>query len=151
MTVRQADHSRLPIFAQFRGQHIYPSLITKARWENLLLILLGHYWQCRRAGNRRATVLCDHDYIILALYRVTFPKLTAAEINAFLFHTNFGNLNFRFYSPSQISKCKNRIGLTRKRGGTTAFQALLPVNRRKRFCIGTSPTCSTLPTFDGAT
>jgi hypothetical protein len=36
---------------------------------------------CRRTGNDRATVLRDQDLLLLALYRITFPKATAAEIN----------------------------------------------------------------------
>ena len=82
----------------------------------------------------RATVLRDHDQILLSLYRVAFPKATAAEINAFLYRCNYGSLIFRFYSSSQISECKKRIGFTRKRGSMTTYQALLPRNVRKRWC-----------------
>ena len=84
-------------------------------------------------GNRRAVVLRDHDLILLSLYRVAFPKASAAEINAFLYRANFGSLTFRFYSPSQISLAEKRLGLTRKVGSTTAYQALLPRNKRKRW------------------
>ena len=71
---------------------------------------------------------------MLALYRVIFPKASAAEINAFLFRVNYGDPFFRFYTNSQITYAEQRIGLTRKRGSTTAFQAYLPINLRKR-CI----------------
>ena len=140
MAVRQAglNHEELQLFTPFRAQHDFPSLRSEGRWEERLAAL-GHYRQYRRTGNRRATVLRDHDCILLALYRVAFPKAMAAEINAFLYRANFGNLDFRFYSPSQISECEKRIGLTRKRGSTTAFQALLPVNRRKRWCYWNLP------------
>ena len=140
LAVRQAGITReqLQLFTQFRAQHEYPSLRSERRWEELLATL-GHYRQCRRTGNERATVLRDHDCILLALYRMAFPKAMAAEINAFLYRANFGNLDFRFYHPSQITKCEKRIGLTRKRGSTTAFQALLPVNRRKRWCYWNLP------------
>ena len=67
-------------------------------------------------------------------YRITFPKATSAEINAFLHHTNYGDLTFRFFSPSQISENETRIGLTRKRGSTTtAYQALLPRDKDNRW------------------
>jgi hypothetical protein len=39
--------------------------------------------------------------------------------------------NFHFYSPSQINRAGERIGLTRKKGSTTAYQALLPINKQK--------------------
>ncbi len=55
----------------------------------------------------------------------------AAEVNAFLYQANYGNIHFRFYSPSQITKAEIRIGLYRKKGSTTAYQALLPINRQK--------------------
>ena len=84
-------------------------------------------------------MLRDHDLILLALYRIAFPKATAAEINAFLYRANFGNVMFRFYSPSQISEAEKRIGLSRKKGSIIAFQALLPVNRLKRWCYWNLP------------
>ena len=106
---------------------------TKSRWEERL-VTLGHYRQCCRTRNRRVTVLCDHDCILLALYRVAFPKPMAVEINSFLYRANFGNLDFQFYALFQIIEYKNHIGLMSKRESTTAFQALLPVNWRKRWC-----------------
>ena len=84
--------------------------------------------------------LCSgHDLLLLALYRITFPKATAAEINAFLYRANYGSMTFRFYSPSQISETEKWIGLTRKKGSTTAYQALLPVNKHKRWAYWNLP------------
>ena len=85
--------------------------------------------------------LCSgHDLLLLALYRITFPKATAAEINAFLYRANYGSLTFRFYSPSQISETEKWIGLTRKKGSTTAaYQALLPFNKHKRWAYWNLP------------
>ena len=133
MAIRQMGESHNPIFNLLRIAHVYPSLQTEWRWFHLYN-QLGHYCQCRQTGNVRATVLRDHDQIFLSLYRVAFPKATAAEINAFLYRCNYGSLIFRFYSSSQISECKKRIGFTRKRGSTTAYQALLPQNVWKRWC-----------------
>ena len=95
MAVRQAglNHEELQLFTPFRAQRDFPSLRSEGRWEDCLAAL-GHYRQYRRTGNRRATVLRDHDCILLALYRVAFPKAMAAEINAFLYRANFGNLDF---------------------------------------------------------
>ena len=115
MHVRQTGQSRNPLIMQLRELHLYPSIMTERQWQNILT-RLGHYRPCRRTGNNRATVLQDHDQILLVLYRIAYPKCTAAEINAFLYRANYGSLTFRFYSPSQISKCEDRIGLTRKKG-----------------------------------
>ena len=133
MTVRAIGSSNDPLITHLRALRVFPSKRTERRWVNLVN-QLGHFRKCRHTGNDRATVLRDHDLILLALYRLAYPKATAAEINAFLFRANFGNLMFRFYDPSQISKAEKRIGLTRKVGSTTAYQAMLPINRQKRWC-----------------
>ena len=127
MEIRAQGHSNNPLITVMRAQHNYPSLLTENRWQELLNTL-GHYRQCRHTGNNRATVLRDHDQILHVLYRLAYPKATQAEINAFLYRANFGNVMFRFYCASQITECENRVGLTRKRGSTTAYQALLPRN-----------------------
>ena len=46
---------------------------------------------------------------------------------------------FRFYHPLQISTAESRIGLTRKVGSTTAYQAMLLVNCQKRWCYWNLP------------
>lgn len=45
----------------------------------------------------------------------------------------------RFFSPSQISKAEDRLGLSRKRGSTTAKQAGLPINVAKRWIFWNQP------------
>ena len=76
---------------------------------------------------------------MLAFYRVIFPKCSAAEINTFLLRVNFGDQFFRFYTLSQITYAEQRIGMTRKRGSTAAFQAYLPVNLQKRWAYWNLP------------
>ena len=138
MAIRAQGISHHPLIRSMRLMHLYPFLYTEDRWQQLFNNL-GHYRQCRRTGNRRATVLHDHDQILRALYRVAFPKATSAEINAFLYRANYGSLTFWFYAPSQISQCEKRIGLTRKVGSTTAYQALLLRNKRKRWAYWNLP------------
>ena len=48
-------------------------------------------------------------------------------------------MNFRFFSASQICEAEKIIGLTRKRGSTTAYQALRPINRQKRWMFWNLP------------
>ncbi|KAL7502124.1 hypothetical protein ACHAXN_000189, partial [Cyclotella atomus] len=90
---------------------------------------LGHFRPCRRTGNKPATALRDHNIVFLILYRIAYPKCSAAQINAYLYRVNYGDVLFRFYTKSQISKAERCIGLTRKRGSTTAYQAFLPINQ----------------------
>ena len=125
-----------PLLINLCQQYIYLSLVTEHRWQSLV-DSLGHYRKCRHTSNRGATVRCNHNLILLALYCVAFPKATAAEINAFFYRVNYGTFEFRFYSPSQITKCEQRLGLTRKVSSTTAYQALLPHNKRRYGIIGT--------------
>ena len=121
-----------PAIAQLREQHRFPSKATIRRWLHLHH-QFGHYRSCRRNGNVTASVLRGHNLVLLAFYRVIFPKATHAEINAFLFRANFGDPTFRFFSHSQISRAEKTLNLTTKRGSTTAYQALLPINIMKRW------------------
>ncbi len=71
--------------------------------------------------------------MLLALYRVAFPLATFAEINAFLYQANFGNIDFCFYSKLQIAEAESWIGLTKKRDSTTTYQVYLPINMIKQW------------------
>ena len=118
--------------ATLRLNRVYPSNFTELKW-NAIEATLGHLRPCRRTGNIFATRLRGTDLIHLALYRVAFPKATHAEINAYLYRVNFGNASFCFYSHSQISTAESRIGLTFKKGSTTAYQAFFPQNLDRRW------------------
>ena len=74
------------IFDQLRALHLFPSASTERR-HVVLHNNEGNIRPCKLTGNKRATVLRCHDLLLLALYRITFPKATAAEINAFLYCT----------------------------------------------------------------
>ena len=138
IAVNNAGVSNHPIFDQLRALRVFPSTNTERR-HVALQNTEGHIRPCRRTGNNRASALRDHDLLLLALYRITYPKATSAEINAFLYRANYGSLTFRFYSPSQISETETWIGLTRKKGSTTAYQALLPINKLKRWAFWNLP------------
>ncbi len=74
------------IFDQLRALHLFPSASTERR-HVVLHNNEGNIRPCKLTGNKRATVLLGHDLLLLALYRITFPKATSAEINAFLYCT----------------------------------------------------------------
>ena len=66
------------------------------------------------------------------LFRGAFPKATAAdEVAAFIFRNTLKH-NPRVFSPSQITYAEDSIGLTRKRGSTSAIQAFSPENIMRR-------------------
>ena len=102
-----------------RHNCLYPHPDTQRRWE-LLEQNLGHARSCRRSGNRFGSRLTGQDLILLAMYRCAYLKAIAAEINTFLYRANIGNPYFSLYSPSQIFKAEESIGMTRKKGSTTA-------------------------------
>jgi transposase len=120
------------LLTYLRERDIYPSPQTEARWRELD-DQLGHMRRCRRNGNSFATRLRGADLIFLALYRVVYPKAAISEINGFLYRQNYGDPSWRFYHPSQISKAESLIGLSRKAGSTTAYQAFLPINIQLRW------------------
>ena len=93
----------------------------------------GHTRSYIHTGNRRAErEIYGMNLFYVSLYRVGYPRATAAEINAFLFNMNRLDLNFRFFSASQISRAEKSIHLTTKRSSRTAYKALLPINVMRR-------------------
>ena len=121
----------LAMLALLRHEHVYPSSFSERRWIGLEQ-QLGHARPCKRTGNSDAEHLKGQDLVFLALYRVFYHKATIAEINAFLHRINIRNPFWHFYYPSQICRAEALIGLTRKKGSTTAHQADYPHNLRKR-------------------
>jgi hypothetical protein len=132
LAIHNSGNSNDLFVQNLKQQRLIPSLRSEYRYLTLNATR-GHVRACRRTGNNRATVLRGHDIFLLALYRIVFPKATAAEVNAFLYRANYGNLHFRFYSSAQITEAEKRIHLTRKKGSTTAYQALLPINIQKHW------------------
>jgi hypothetical protein len=143
LSIRDHQNELQPEVQEFiqilRENKLYPNIMTENRWA-ALRNNLGHFRPCRRSGNAFATALRGQDLIYLAIYRVAYPKATAAEVQAFLYRMNYGNINFRFYTASQISAAEALIGMTRKKGGSSvAWQAFLPANIRKRWIYWNLP------------
>jgi hypothetical protein len=67
----------------------------------------------KMTGNHDPTVLHGEDRVLLALYRLAFPRAPADESRAFLF--NYSS-RFRRYHRSQVSYCESDIGLSLKAG-----------------------------------
>ena len=130
--LNENDHNVRNMLSLLRGEHVYPSSMTERRWLELHE-RIGHVRPCRRSGNADAARMRGQDLVFLAMYRTFYPKAKIAEINAFLYRCNLRNPFWNFYHPSQISRAESLIGLTRKKGSTTAHQAYYPRNLRKRW------------------
>ena len=110
-----------------RNEYLWPCERTISRWVERQQ-QEGHYRRYRRTGNKRATVLCGRALFHLAYYRILFPKANQYEANAFVY-----NVTGRLYSPSQITRAEDMLGLSRKCASTTAYQASLPRNLQIRW------------------
>ena len=121
-------------------QRLYGSNRTIARHRRRNAVL-GHLRCFCRLGNKGSVVLRGMDSYMLAYWRLVWPKSTHAELNALLFQSQLarGVANPRFFSPSQISRAEDRLGISKKRGSTSAYQALLPRNLAKRWVYWNCP------------
>lgn len=126
---------RNPLIERFRGAGLWPQLRTERDHVHRRR-RLGHLRWYRRTGNFRGTVFCGRDLVNLAYFRILYPKGRASEANVFLW--NAGGRR-RFYHPSQITRAEDMIGLSRKRGSTTAEQAMLPRNVMLRWAFWNLP------------
>ena len=59
--------------------------------------------------------ILDKDSVLLALYRVSLPKITQAEISTFLAVMNGHDPMYEQYISGQITRAKNMLDLTRKK------------------------------------
>ena len=85
--------------------------------------------RCVKRGGAIATSLRGEEELLLVLCRLAWPKATADQISAYIARNSTSGW---IYSRVAITRCENRLGLTRKRGSTTAFQALTPFNQARR-------------------
>ena len=128
-------HTNDTVIQILREQKLWPSHRTTRRWDKRLQTL-GNLMNYPRTGNKRATVLRGVETFKLAWLMAVFPRINAAEINVFLYNSN-GQI--RFYSPSQIYRTQDRIGLSKKRSSTTVMQATLPINIQRRWSFWNLP------------
>ena len=135
--VSMMGQEQSPLFGALRAAKRHLSIRTIQRYKKRLREE-GNLAPYQHNGNRRARVLRGADLVLLAYYRTVFPKALLSEIAAFLWNAwgRFQNPPV-LYSLPDISKADFRLGLTRKKGSTTAYQAYLPRNilRRRAFWL----------------
>jgi hypothetical protein len=81
MHTRQQGQENNPVFNQLRGEYNHPSQENTRRWS-MRGQGVGHYRPYVMNGNRQSEVLVGELRFKLVMYRITFPKATAAELNA---------------------------------------------------------------------
>ena len=125
--IREHELEGNPIIREAQELRVFPSGRTQRRHRRRK-VRNGHLRRYEKQGNRRASALRGIDMYMLAYWRIIWPKATQAEINALLFLNQVARNepNPRFFHPSQITRAEDRLGLSNKKGSTTAYQALLP-------------------------
>ncbi len=113
--------------------NLYPSESTVNRWMERYHEY-GHVRSFRKTGNHRSQrEIKGRNMVLHALFRAFRPKATAAECIAMLYEMNRGQPGNRFHCPSNITRVEKQLCLTRKRGSTTAFEAMTPRNQQWRW------------------
>lgn len=106
-----------------------PSLSSLGRWKKRLI-------PYKSTGNKLHRKLTGQYAYALVLFRSTYPLCTADELRTFLLQAVAPPVLF---SRSEITYAEQQLNFSRKRGSTTANQALLPVNVIRRQCFWTLP------------
>ena len=133
------EFQRHPAIIELRQNRQHPSDRTIRRYVQRIEEY-GHLQHFRHTGNKRAEVLRGQDLLLLVIYNRKFPTADGHAKQAFLWNAwgRFQNPP-RFYCLSQISRAEQRVGLSRKKTSTTAFQAFRPHVIQRRIAFWTQP------------
>jgi len=126
-----------PDIAPLYRPGVTPHPRTVARWRHLYANT-GSFTGYERRGNKRPSSIVGRDKYLLLMFRSAFPRATAAEVAAFIFRNTL-NQNPRIFTPSQITKAEDTLGLTRKRSATVALQAFRQENIIDRWMFWNLP------------
>ena len=86
---------------------VFPSRTTIGRWQRELRATGGTRPRVVSRRGRKGTKLRGRNLVLLALYRVLYPKAMAAEINAALYRFNYGNPFFVSFLKAKYRKQKH--------------------------------------------
>ena len=104
------------VVSSLRSQKSFPSHRSVLRWVDHFE-QYGNFRPYRHSENKRASrEVLGKDLLLLALYRVSLPNATQAEVSEFLAVMNGHDPMYQPYSPSQITRAETMLNLTRKRG-----------------------------------
>ena len=119
-------------------QHIpsvTPSERSNRRWRQQLQTH-GTLQPFLPTGNDAAQVLRGHDEYLIAVYRRAYPKARADEVIAFVMNNSRVP---RQLNRASITRCEQRLHLSRKAASTSAVQSELPINVLKARLYATAP------------
>ena len=97
MDIRARGEENNPAIDHQRNNRRFPIGGTLDGWA-ARLAAEGHIVPHEMTGNNPATVLKGHPLLMLTIYRLMYPKATAAEINAFSWNSTLPGAQYRFYS-----------------------------------------------------
>jgi len=101
---------------------------------------IGMNVRMKHTGNSRKDGIHGFPVILLAAYRMYYPKATRYECIAFLWRSYGSTLTHpRVYSLNDVTEAENALGINRKKGSTTAHQAYTHRNLLKRDRFWTLP------------
>ena len=66
----------------------------------------GRHLVYRKCDNCFVTYPRETDLMLLELFSLFDSKCNITEIDGFVYRSNFGDLNFKFHSSSQISQAE---------------------------------------------
>jgi hypothetical protein len=118
------------IIAHNAGDNVAASVRSVQRWAQRIVPF-------QMTGNRGTVKIAGQDLFNLMMYRMIYPTVTADEMRCFLITSN--TVNPVVFSRKDIYVSENILDLTRKRGSSTAFQALTPFNILRRQIFWNSP------------
>jgi hypothetical protein len=126
------DHN----FRLFQIQLYNQNLPTKASVKSIKKWIAEGVEGKVPTGNRQTQQLTGEYQALLLRYREVYPRAQADEVRAYIAeHATVP----RIFSRGDISLVEKRIGLTRKKASTTAYQALTPRNIARRQLFWTRP------------
>jgi hypothetical protein len=120
------------VFTQLRGDQNDPLQRTTRKWSTREQTE-GHYRAYAMNGNIPSGVLVGDMQFYLVMYRILFPKATAAEVNCYLFNTTSPGHEQRLYSGYQICGAEDDAGLIKSSSETIKSSRCRNYGKRLRF------------------
>lgn len=101
--------------------------------------ILGGCIRKKKAGGPRKTNFVGIEQLLLALIRLAYPRATADQIRTWFAMNSPRRAITRLCDRVTVTRAEQALGLTRKLGSTTAFQAFTPYNMMRRRLFWSRP------------
>lgn len=112
-----------------------PSSVPKRMFSSL------RRWDVRdmlheMTGGKQSQAMSGHHLFLLVFFKKVYPQAKLSQCAVFIAVHSSDN---RVFSDQEICKALGRLGMTRKRASTTAYQAFTPKNLRLHDMFWTHP------------